>query len=191
MVASPAGTVGPRRGWPTLLLGDERAGRLVSRASAAGRGGEGMGGEGRGGETGTRISSGSGPAPPPPSPTSEVCSFVCLVGFGARVRGCLGFGLRPDRGGGGAGAPSRSESGLRTRRLISATRPGRAICNAKSPRLPAPNSAPGSACARGLTRPRAPLPAPPSARQREEVLQSRTNKRLSCTGLTKFGENEE
>lgn len=90
VVASPTGTVGPRHGPPTSLPGGERARRSASRAGAAGRGGG----------TGTRISAGSGPAPPP---TSEVCSFLCLAGFGAPVRGCLGFGLRP-RPGRGRGA---------------------------------------------------------------------------------------
>lgn len=32
----------------------------------------------------------------PPSPTSEGGGFVCLADFGTRVRGCLGFGLRPE-----------------------------------------------------------------------------------------------
>ena len=73
----------------------------------------------------------------PPPPTREGGSFVCLVRFGARLRGCLGVGLRPQPGRGAGQRSSRSESGPQ-RRLISAARPGRAICNANSPRLPAP-----------------------------------------------------
>lgn len=73
----------------------------------------------------------------------------------------------PGRGGGGARSQSRSESGLGTGRLISATRPRRAICNAKSPRLPAPCSAPGSARTQGLTRQRPPQTPPPVLRSSE------------------------
>lgn len=76
---------GRRRGPSTMLAPRWRA--LPARRQRLGCG------EGRG--TGARTGAGCGPAPPP---TSEGGGFVCLADFGTGVRGCLGFGLRPETG---------------------------------------------------------------------------------------------
>lgn len=113
-----------------------RAGSQVVSTPAAQRPGRGCK-EGRG--TGTRVSAGAGPAP-----TSHKRSrHFRLLGrswslslWVPRLRSAARAGA-----GGGAGSASHCESGLGTRRLISATQAGSTICNAKSPRLQARRSA--------------------------------------------------
>lgn len=175
------GAEGPRRGPPTSLPGPERSRplRVHGCGCRAGR------------ASGPRSNAGSGPAPPP---TSEVCSFVCLVGFGAPESvGASDSVCGPGRGGGGAGRALGAAVSQGSAPADSFLPPGPGARFAmqshpasQRPALPRDPRALGASPARGL-----PLPAPPSAQQREEVLQSQTNKRRSCTGLKKFGENEE
>lgn len=164
MAGSPARWwLGPRERRGRKRDPFQRAGSQVVSPLAAARREEGIG---------TRVSAGSGPgdpaqpgpAPPPP-PTSGAGSFVCSVDFGARVRGCLGFGVRPSQGAGrgGASARIRSESGIRTPPTHFCHPARRAICNAKSLRLQAPESAPdpqalGASPARGPPPSVSPLP---------------------------------
>ena len=76
-------------------------------------------------------------ARPSPTPTSGVGSFVLWVGFGAQVSvGASASVCGPARAPGGASA-RRGESGLRAPPTHFCHGAGRAICNAKSLRLPA------------------------------------------------------
>lgn len=105
----------------------------------------------------------------------------------------------PSQGGGRGGARSRSrgESGLRARPQTHFCHPARGARFAmqshpasQHPNLPRNPLAFGASPARGPPPPPSPPPSS-AAERREEVLQPRTNKRWSCTGLKKFQENEQ
>lgn len=128
-------------------------------------------------------------ARPSPTPTSGVGSFVLWVGFGAQVSvGASASACGPARAPGGASA-RRGESGLRAP-ADSFLPPGRARnlqCKVSPP--------PSALVCPEIRKHSGPHPPQPSVsplplRRRSsegEVLQSRTNKRWSCTGLKKSG----